>query len=276
MSRLTCSLVALASLFSLVWLAGAEPAPPAAKSNTTPVLAVQQRADFPGLQDPNTTLAEALDQLGALYKVSFEINEKAFKFEMVDDVLKKQIGDPPILPKKDARLGEVLSRLLSRVVVNSGAHYLVREESIEITTGLYRESEVWGPSNGPHLPLVHRKFDAVPLAEALTELSRMAEFNVVLDMRVADKAKTPITARFLNTPLDTAVRFLTDMTDLGFVHLDNVLYVTTKENAAALEARLQKERELQIKEEKIPIGGRRQGVGRVLSAPVEIREIRDK
>src|SRR6185437_4373035 len=81
-----------------------------------------------------------------------------------------------------------------------------------------------------------------PLEDAVKELAEQAEFNVVFDNRAADKAKTTVSAVFRNTPLDTALRLLADMADLRAVHLDNVLYVTTKENAAALEARLDRER----------------------------------
>src|SRR5262249_37776676 len=61
--------------------------------------------------------------------------------------------------------------------------------------------------------------------------------NVVIDCRVAESAaNTPVTATFTLVPLDTAVRFLADMADLGTVAADNVLYVTTKANAEAIRA----------------------------------------
>ncbi len=41
-------------------------------------------------------------------------------------------------------------------------------------------------------------------------------------------------------PLDTAVRILADMADLQPVIMDNVIYVTTRENAVRLEADHQK------------------------------------
>ena len=39
----------------------------------------------------------------------------------------------------------------------------------------------------------------------------------------------------LNVPVDTAVRVLADMADLQPAFLDNVIYVTTRENAKRLE-----------------------------------------
>jgi hypothetical protein len=207
------------------------------------MLAIYRRSNFDGWDDPKLTLQDALDQLADKYLLRFEFNERAFNFEMFPDILKKEIATPnPIRPMQDTRLDHVLRHVLQRIAVNSGATFVLRDNSIEITTGLFRDNEIWGNFPGPHLPLVHRKFEKVPLEEALKELADMAEFNVVLDARVTEKGKTPVSARFLNTPLDTAVRFLADMCDLRSLQQDNLLYVTTKENAAALEARIEKEK----------------------------------
>jgi hypothetical protein len=117
---------------------------------------------------------------------------------------------------------------------------------------------------------VNATFDKFPLEEAARELADQAEFTVLVDSRAAEKAKTPVSARLLNTPLDTALRLLTDVADLRTVHLDNVLYITTKENAAALEARLEKEKGPegdQTPEGPMGIGGWRKGCGRILVYP---------
>jgi hypothetical protein len=119
---------------------------------------------------------------------------------------------------------------------------MVRDDRIEITTGAVQAAEVWGDFNGARLPLVNATFDKVPLEDAVKELSEQADFSVLLDNRAADKGHTPVSARLRNTPLDTAVRLLADMADLRPIHLDDVLYVTTKENAAALDARIDKEK----------------------------------
>jgi transcriptional regulator with XRE-family HTH domain len=91
------------------------------------------------------------------------------------------------------------------------------------------------PEPGPRLPLVHGDFNNRALEEALKELAEQAEMSVVLDIRVKEKAKIPVTARFLNTPLDTAVRFLADMAGLKSLQVDNLLYVTSPENAEKIE-----------------------------------------
>jgi hypothetical protein len=56
----------------------------------------------------------------------------------------------------------------------------------------------------------------------------------VIDARAREKATTRVTATLNNVPVDTAVLILADMADLRMIVLDNVLYVTTKENAEQL------------------------------------------
>ncbi|HEX5271996.1 MAG TPA: hypothetical protein VFW33_15975, partial [Gemmataceae bacterium] len=66
------------------------------------------------------------------------------------------------------------------------------------------------------------------------DLGEQAGVSVVVDARAADKAKTPVTASFLNLPLDTAVRVLADMAGLKSYLNDNVLYVSAEgRNVAA-------------------------------------------
>ena len=83
---------------------------------------------------------------------------------------------------------------------------------------------------------VELSFDQRPFAKVLEELADATGFNIVLDPRVGDKAKAPLSASLKNVPLETAVRLLADMADLKPVLLDNVFYVTTRANAALLQA----------------------------------------
>ena len=70
-----------------------------------------------------------------------------------------------------------------------------------------------------------------PLSTALVEISETTGFTIVLDGRVGEEGKKEITASFERVPLETAVKVLADMADLKPVTVDNVIYVTTKENA---------------------------------------------
>jgi hypothetical protein len=189
--------------------------------------------NFPGLE-AKTPLADALDLLADRYGVTVELNEAAFKAEGVENPLEQMIDKP--LPKiNNARLETVLRRLLPRIP-GAEAAYLIRADGIEITTRQAQKVEVWGADyEGPFLPLVHANFDRKSLGEALQELSNRTGFNIVVDARVTTKAEMPVTAKLTNTPLDTAVRILADMADLKPFLTDNLLYVTTKENATRLE-----------------------------------------
>ncbi|HLW67383.1 MAG TPA: sigma-70 family RNA polymerase sigma factor [Gemmataceae bacterium] len=86
-----------------------------------------------------------------------------------------------------------------------------------------------------------------PLAEILKELADDTGANIVLDSRAKEKGKAPISLTLQDAPLDTVVRMLADMADLKSVALDNILYVTTADNAE----RIQKEQENAAKKRKL-------------------------
>jgi hypothetical protein len=113
---------------------------------------------------------------------------------------------------------------------------LIKPDGIQITTRRAVFPDSFRNSPKRQLPLVSCEFEKKPLAEALKELNETVDFNIVLDVRMAESAKAPVTARLDNVPLDTAVQLLADMGDLKAVLIDNVLYVTLKDNARALEA----------------------------------------
>jgi hypothetical protein len=204
--------------------------------------ALNRAVKFPGIEDPKATLIEALDQLARMYDLSFEVNERAFKFEMVPDVLKTEVELPNPIPPMNATPAHVLRKVLARVPVPSDATFLVRKDTIEITTGLALRDEVWGANyRGPWLPLVYVRFERVPLQEALRELARQTDTNIVLDVDVGRRARVPVTARLRNAPLGVAVRLLADMADLRAVQVANVVYVTTPRKADRLQARVNAE-----------------------------------
>ncbi|HZY83903.1 MAG TPA: hypothetical protein VFE78_03675 [Gemmataceae bacterium] len=233
-----CSLVVVLGLGARAWAA---PAPGGARDRGDELAdLLNKTVKFSGFDDPKTTLVEALDNLAKRYDLSFDVDEKAFKAEAVPEVLRTEIAQPNPIPEMNATLGAALKKVLARIPVESGATFVVRREVIEITTVEALRKEIWGEDyHGPMLPLVRSNFEKLPLRDALRELAQQAEYNVVLDSAVAEEAaKTPVTAKLRNAPLDTAVRLLADMADLRSVQTANVLYVTTPEKADALRARL--------------------------------------
>ena len=91
------------------------------------------------------------------------------------------------------------------------------------------------PLYGTRFPLVYVEFYKDPLAEALKELATATECNIVLDTRAEERAKTPVTATLTNVPLDQAVLMLANMAGLKPVRIGKALYVTTPDNALALQ-----------------------------------------
>jgi hypothetical protein len=199
---------------------------------------------FSGIEDPETKLEDALDFLGKTYAITFEINDQAFKDEMIDDVANKALGRA--IPKMaDASAETVLRRVLARIPAPSGATFAVRGGVVEITTRRYASPSNWRARLEPseadvaapppvNVPETTVNFDKRELQEALQEIADATGVNVVLDARAKDKGKTPITATLRGVAVDTAVKVIADMADLTVVPLDTVLYVTTKENAKAL------------------------------------------
>jgi hypothetical protein len=204
--------------------------------------------DFAGVDDPRTTLDEVLKDLGKRHDIFIDVNERAFEAEGLKDVKTTPLATEgrPIPAIKGVSLDYVLRKILSRIPVTSGATYINRGESLLITTGQFRFEDVYlDPDHRPRpsfaanlvgLPFIHRSFNKQPLEDALKELSEHTLINIVLDVRVAEKAQATVTGDFADVPIDTAVEVLANQADLKSVLLDNVLYVTSKEKAKVLES----------------------------------------
>jgi hypothetical protein len=108
----------------------------------TPVQALCKTVDYPGVEDPKTTLADELARLAKLSGVAIHVDERAFKYEQLMDILKSDIASARPLPPMRAPLAQVLQRVLERLPVPSGATYMVREDHIEITTTQFQNAEV--------------------------------------------------------------------------------------------------------------------------------------
>ncbi len=260
MRRTATVFSAFAALGAVIWLTGApgqgQPRPlvgeggdkakPKADAekvvaDTDVVTALARRSAFPGINDPKATLDDALKLLSARYHVTFDLNERAFKAEGLNDVARSEIFWTEMPPAENLRLDVLLARMLRRVPVPSGATFLVRGDGIEITTMAFVKTEVWGEDfDGPFLPLVNLRANKVPLNEALVQLADQGRLNIVY-AGGAEKAATPVTVRLTNVPVDTAVRLVALQAGLSIVHRDNVLLVTTPENAATLTSEFRNE-----------------------------------
>jgi hypothetical protein len=236
--RLVALLCVLAVCVLGVMAADPPAAPPAAKSLDSIALHKQLRTPvkFSGFDDPKTTLGEALQSLGDRNDVRFEINDRPF-VGMADDLSSVLVAERPIPKMSHVRLELALQKVLRNAsrVLGTNLTYVIRSDHVEITTEEAVRAEFYpGREEGPLAPLVHARFSKKPLAAALDELADQAQATVVLDVRAGDKAETPVSARFANVPLDTAVKLLADMADLKSISIDGILYVTSKDNAREL------------------------------------------
>jgi hypothetical protein len=211
-----------------------------------------------------TTLDRVLDDLLKSQGIPYIVNEGAFGKVQIDkpsEMLKTTQIDPFELAK--ATRSAVLKKALTRIPATSMkgvATYVIRRDCVEITTLEAYQSEFF-PDDDPDNwlasppPLAYAEFNETPLADALKELSHTCGANIVVDGRVATEAKTKVTADLVAVPVETAVRVLSDQAGVKLVRLDNVYYVTSKENARALQdeedkARLEKQKRDQARRAK--------------------------
>jgi hypothetical protein len=216
-----------------------------------------------------TTLDRVLDDLLKNQGVQYTLNEEAFRSAGVDQpatLLKQTTIDP--FETTNLRRRAILKQLMARIpctMDKTAAIFVLRPDAVEITTreayqkeffpetfrrALAEEGDkeaVWVWSAVP--PLSYASFEETPLSAALKELARDAEVSIVVDPRVAEEAKTKVTADLIGVPTEAAVRVLADMAGLKLVRLENVYYVTSEKNARVLQdekdkRRLEKQKEV--------------------------------
>jgi RNA polymerase sigma factor (sigma-70 family) len=238
----------------------ADPAPPPAAPPSKGVPIRRQVAQLITLEVPaDTPLKDALEMLAQKTNVPLIIDIKAFEAIGVQKVEEQ----PVQLPKMaNIRLSTALELLMKQIKgdVYHGV-FQVRGDHVEMTTtyNLLAEAgaqpvehpalreptetagfapEIWTDPTRRMTRVVPVDIDRRPLAEALREFGEQVGYQVVVDARVADKAKTPVSLALDRVWFDTAVTLLLEPTDLDWVWVDSVVYVTSKENA-----RLRRERQ---------------------------------
>jgi hypothetical protein len=215
----------------------AEPSMPSNRSFELAEM-LEKTIDFPGVDAPETKLGEELERMQKVYKLTFDLNEKAFKAETGEGILDTKIAQPTFVPPMRADIRTVLRRIFSRVTCKSGVTYLIRKDCIEITTERAARIELGLPpaKEGEQLPLlVTADFSKQHLQSVLDRISNLSGRTVALDPRTQNKGETAITVRLLNVPVETAVELVAEMAGLAVVRRPNVFFVTTKETSAAMQ-----------------------------------------
>ncbi len=180
---------------------------------------LESRYSFPTLDDPKTTLRDALDLISKRVDIPIEINLPAFANADLPEAEKYELIKDKPLPAMKVSLNRMLRKVLDRLPTKGLV--VIRDDAIELTTPTAFSFEIGrsgtdGPEAGgtPSVPLVYAVLERRPLEQALRSLADRTGFSILLDARAGDKAKTPVTATLKNVPLDTAVRLLADMSDL--------------------------------------------------------------
>jgi RNA polymerase sigma factor (sigma-70 family) len=176
-------------------------------------------------------LKDVLEFLHEQCDVRFIIDIQAF-----ERIGKKTVEDEQVrLPKMT---GVTLDTILRHVLAQVNGAVMVRNNHLEVIS---RDQAVLESRNGVLIsfpedvqPLVNVACEERPLEKILTDLSRQSGRNVILDSRVKDRDRLTVTVTLLNAPLDTAARLIAEMVNLKTVSIDNVVFVTTRENAAEL------------------------------------------
>jgi hypothetical protein len=195
---------------------------------------------------------DALEMLTEKYRLPIVIDPSVREFAgagmACDGLEDKTIKLPRML---DVRT-DTLLRLTCQ---QADAMYLVYPDYIRIVPTLFGLYESGVVSSGPDAssdeaplldanqllrtrPLTKRaivnlSFSSATVSEILDEIAAASGANVALAPLVADKGAAKLTVRFANTPVDSAVRTICEMTDLDSIEDANVLIVTTHERAAA-------------------------------------------
>lgn len=204
--------------------------------------------------DQNTPLKDALEFLADRYDLNIIVNGTAFNAIGVQKVEEQPVTLPRL---RSEPLGSVLRMLVSQVRGDQYAGtYQIRDGHIEVTTTyhMFMSQDRWAVEGRLHMPAVSLEARGQAVDEALRELADHTAINIVLDARVRDRARKTRACDLYDVPLDTALQLLADQADLGVAIMDNVLYVTERENAREMQAEYRKRMKWVFERENAPAG----------------------
>jgi hypothetical protein len=167
------------------------------------------------------------DKLSDNGKKNFRIvvQQRLFK-EAVPEA--PDVGDSEVkLPPFPKRLGVATAlRLMLSKVSPCDAVYRLRAGQIQVTT--FENAAVAQLEE-----TVSGTYKDRPLVDVLDDLAQQSGVPIIVDRRVGKQARALVTARLRlgGVPLKTALRLLTDMTDLCYLVRGNTVYVTSPRNA---------------------------------------------
>jgi hypothetical protein len=160
----------------------------------------------------------AIAQLHELTKLNF----------VLDRLTIQQMGVDPSSAAVNLKLQNVKWRTALRTMLGQyNLNYAIVGETVVVTSedmAMVRQMR----------QRVNIDLDRVQMSAALKQLARDTSTNLLVDGRALKEAQTPVTLQLEDVPLETAVRLLAEMAGLKPVRVGNVLFVTTKGNAAEM------------------------------------------
>jgi hypothetical protein len=250
MRRWLAGLLVPLALLAPALLLDAEPPARDVKSKTAHVLdGLGKPIDFPSKDDANlidqkTTLGEILENWTKRYDLQFRVDEAAFAAAAKDEdfrLLEQKVLEKAFPKMIAVPFENVLQSVLARVRIEGGATFVVDRGTILLTTVPAQRARIWGKAHKePYPAVIHANFERVPLAEALQDIATKGNVTLIVSDVIAEKMRMPVTTQLINAPLDTAAAMLADIADFRAVFKDNLLYITTRENATLLEKEFQK------------------------------------
>jgi type II secretory pathway component GspD/PulD (secretin) len=217
--RLTLCRLFAAAVFAAAPVSAHAAAPaPAAAKNANPMDAARKALDEVGdMNYQNKTLNEVIGDL----------KDKA-KLAVIIDPMVYQFGLDPNQPTvsvniKGVKLKDGLRQALAPFGLKCG---LTKD-------GLFISTEE-GLTTKQLRQRVSVDCDGTAFAATVKSLAADTGANVVLDPRLKEKGNAAVTLKLDDVPLETAVRLLAEVADLGVVRMSNVLFVTTPERAEKL------------------------------------------
>jgi hypothetical protein len=217
--RLTiCRLFALAAFAVSPSLAHAAAPTPAAPAKPSPMDNARKALDEVGdMNYQGKSLNDLIADLKDKSKVNVTIDPMVFQF-----------GLDPNMPTvtvnlKQVKLKDGLRQALEPFNLKCG---LTRD-------GLYISTEE-GLTTKQLRQRVSVDCEGTAFGTAVKQLAADNGANIVIDPRLGEKANKAVTLKLEDVPLETAVRLLAEVADLGTVRMSNVLFVTTPERAEKL------------------------------------------
>jgi hypothetical protein len=222
-----------AGVLVLAWvvLPGAAPAAPAGAAAT----ASESR---PRGESPAEKVRKVLDQVAETIEITDQPLELAVaqfheltKLNFVLDRLTiQQMGVDPGNAAVNLKLQNVKWKSALRTMLGQyNLNYAIVGETVIVTSedmAMVRQMR----------QRVSVDLERVQMAAALKQLARDTSTNLLVDNRALKEAQTAVTLQLEDVPLETAVRLLAEMAGLKPVRVGNVLFVTTKTNAAEMRA----------------------------------------